>query len=195
MTDNETLELVRLVQKGDENAFGELASRFGKMIYSMAKSAAGKLDGISENPAELLDDLKQEANLALYRAAAGYDESKMGSRVSFGLFAKICVRNALISYIRKASAKKRRVQKTFAAGGETAASELYTAESDAVKLSELLGNSTAVLSDYEKFVLDEYLKGKSPRKIAAEAGKSPKSVSNALFRLRQKIRDFSRIGK
>ena len=45
------------------------------------------------------EDLRQSALLAFYRAALNYDVAQ--SEVEFGLFAKICVENALISHLRR----------------------------------------------------------------------------------------------
>lgn len=50
---------------------------------------------------------------------------------------------------------------------------------------------TKVLSPMENKVLDYYLRGYGYVKIAEIMGKTPKSIDNALQRIRGKIRNFS----
>ena len=49
---------------------------------------------------------------------------------------------------------------------------------------------SGVLSDYEYKMLMLYADGKTPRRIAQETGQSAKSVSNALFRARTKLKEL-----
>ena len=54
----------------------------------------------------------------------------------------------------------------------------------------LLKKLSGVLSDYEYKMLMLYADGKTPRRIAQETGQSAKSVSNALFRARTKLKEL-----
>ena len=49
---------------------------------------------------------------------------------------------------------------------------------------------SGVLSEYEYKMLMLYADGKTPRRIAQETGQSAKSVSNALFRARTKLKEL-----
>ena len=49
------------------------------------------------------------------------------------------------------------------------------------------------LSEMEKQVLSYYLKGSSYLQIAEKMEKSPKSIDNALWRIRQKIRQIKQV--
>ena len=103
MTNIETLELLRLVREGREDAFDTLAREYRKLIESTARRAVRSVAESGFPEGELtLDDLRQEARLAFYRAAMSYDADGVGKEVTFGLYAKVCMRNAMISELRRA---------------------------------------------------------------------------------------------
>ena len=52
-------------------------------------------------------------------------------------------------------------------------------------LRELIARN---LSDFEKQVGENYLAGKSSKQISEEIGKSERSIDNALYRIRKKLR-------
>jgi RNA polymerase sporulation-specific sigma factor len=143
-----------------------------------------------------MDDLRQHAAMALYRAAEAYRVDGEGKKVSFGLYAKVCVRNAMISELRRyrrevkkrtLTAKpdenrKRRVKGCIAAGDP-----LYRIVSEE-GMRDILTEFRSALSGYEKEVFEYYIVGKSVTEIAERLGKDEKSVSNALYRMKVKIR-------
>ena len=47
---------------------------------------------------------------------------------------------------------------------------------------------SGILSSYEKRVFSEYMLGKAVSEIAEDLGRSTKSVSNAMFRIREKVK-------
>lgn len=59
-------------------------------------------------------------------------------------------------------------------------------------LAQKLEKLETVLSPYERRVLREYISGKSVPEIAEDIGKTAKSVHNALFRIREKGKQFER---
>ena len=63
--------------------------------------------------------------------------------------------------------------------------DLIESES-AFAVQKLLDSS---LSAYEKEVFCRYMDGKSPKRIASEIGRDAKSISNALSRIRAKLRE------
>ena len=147
-----------------------------------------KSSGLDVSPDDI-EDMKQEARLALYRAALKYDPEGDGKEVTFGLYAKICVRNALTSQIRRMKAKKRRAERLarkelteVADVNETVVAALSTT------VEELIRGRGETLSGYEKTVLCAYAEGKKIPEIADELGKSVKSVNNALYRIRVKLK-------
>ena len=58
---------------------------------------------------------------------------------------------------------------------------------DCEKTAALLENARKLLSEFEVKILGYYLDGLTCREIAETVGKSPKSVDNAVQRLRRKI--------
>ena len=90
-------EDVMRARYGDNEAFKRLLDAYTPMISSLVSEimrSCPKLD--------IKDDLKQEAMIALYFSALSYKPDK---GVSFGLYAKICTKNRLVSYVQKSLAK------------------------------------------------------------------------------------------
>ena len=83
---------IQAVRAGDERAFAALLADYEPLIGAEVSRHA---TGLGEQDAE---DLRQCALIALYRAALNFDLSQC--EVEFGLYAKICITNALISQLR-----------------------------------------------------------------------------------------------
>ena len=88
-------EIILAAKKGDQLAFAELNSAYAPLIDSMTDQFCGT----EEKKKSDREDLRQEASVAFYRALMSYDADQ--TEVSFGLYAKICIRNHLISLLRK----------------------------------------------------------------------------------------------
>lgn len=176
-------ELLHAAADGDESAFTRLTELYDPLIRSM--SARYAPHGSDETDSVLSEqDLAQEARLALFRAASTYDRAQNG--VSFGLYAKICIRNALVSARRKAAAAKRaRIAAESPSPGRKHPSAELSAFGSMNVLSEKIGS---VLSPYEKRIFDLYISGRSVKSISESVGRSEKSVSNAVYRIRVKIK-------
>ena len=136
------------------------------------------------------EELLQEAESALLKAALTYDKTQ--TAVSFGLYAKICIRNALISYRRKVLRRTQREISNKKAGKSRGVQRVLTQSENAEQAIERI---VAVLSPYERCVLREYISGKSVREIAQDLNKESKSVYNALFRIREKGKQLERSKK
>lgn len=187
-----TPELLLKIKSGDESAFSSLAEKYAgvteKAIRRFAPSF-GITDGGTDSIVGL-DDLRQCAYMALYRAASTYRSDDEGKAVSFGLYAKICVNNALISELRRHESEKRRAQrmrKSSARARGRVGDPLSEVVSSA-NASELISQIESVLSAYEKKVFNMYISGKSVREIAESFSKNEKSISNALYRMKAKIK-------
>lgn len=179
MTDN-TKKLILEFRDGNEKAYDDLSAQYSPMITSMASkyfAMCAEMDGAD------YQDMFQEASIAFYRSALTYDMDN--TSVSFGLYARICVRNALVSALRrlKRSSKRGRV----IGEKEAHASDPVTGVIAEEERRKILDGAEKLLSAYELQVLAEYLEGRKVREIADRLGKSSKSVSNALFRCRAKL--------
>lgn len=204
--ENELRELLDRVRLGESGAFESLAERYLNLTESAVRRFAPSF-GISREGSDStydLDDLRQNAAMALYRAAETYRPNDEGQKVSFGLYAKVCVSNALISELRK----YRRRSKTKTRRVRTATSESSTdgheaghrrrgciAEGDPIyrlvseeELRDTLERFRSGLSPYEREVFEDHIVGKSVVEIAERLGRNEKSVSNALYRMKVKVR-------
>ncbi len=180
---NEILELVRAVQDGRESAFGRLLEIF----TPLTRSLTDRFYGSSALHSAEKEDLLQEATIALYKAALRYDFSKTG--VTFGLYAKICIKNRLISAKRHSECKKRR--QLSGVPSKKPKRMLFVSENFALKENYRLVLQTAedFLSDREKDVLRMYLSGMHYKEMAERLGCDLKSVDNALSRAKKKIKN------
>ena len=187
-----TPELLLKVKNGDESAFSFLAEKYAGITEKSIRRFAPSF-GITDGGADAvigLDDLRQCAYMALYRAASTYRADEEGKAVSFGLYAKIC----LISELRHYESEKRRALRMqnnaerSRRGGHDPLTELVSSEN----ASDLLSQIESVLSAFEKEVFDAYISGKSVCEIAEGLGKSEKSISNALYRMKTKIKGLLR---
>lgn len=183
-SEKETLRLVILAKEGDEASFAFLADKFKPLLDA----------AVAQYRAELLpqdmEELSQEALVAFHSAVKSYDPSY--KNVSFGLYAKICVNKAIISALRaiwrRSQADLVPLDDTLDAFGDVGdvdpASELIERE-NAAELSRRISEH---LSEYENRVWWLYFSGLSSAQIARVVGRSPKSVGNALCRIKQKLR-------
>lgn len=171
----ETKELIARAKNCDQIAFESLSSLYLPLLSSLAKRYH-----ISCKNEVSLDDFMQEAQIAFNDAIVHYDSEN--ERVTFGAYAKVCVRNRLVSCVRKLKSKKR-VKRELP---ELPANDVVQ---DTVVYRELLSLAGNTLSPYEKKILQLKADGRSAKEISVIIGKSEKSVNNAIYRSRSKIRD------
>ena len=172
------LALISAAKGGDESAFEALLEAYEPLIDKMSRSFANV-----EDDSESQEDLRQEACIAFYKAVQSYDSEQ--AEVAFGLYAKLCVRNRLISYTRKLRRRESvlpleeriKIEEDVTEG--VVAQEAYM---------ELYRRIEAVLSPYESHVWWLYLSGQTTGAIAASLGKDERSVQNAIYRIRKKLR-------
>ncbi|MBO4933242.1 MAG: sigma-70 family RNA polymerase sigma factor [Clostridia bacterium] len=189
-------ELLDGVRRKDVGAFERLAEQYRSLTEAAVRRFApsfgitGQMD--ADAPVYALDDLRQYASMALYRAAETYSPEDKGENVSFGLYAKVCVQNAMITELRKyRRERKRRAVRNHPGEREKnrrrAEDPLCRIVSDD-GMRGRLEEFRSALSGYEKEVFEHYIVGKSVTEIAERLGKDTKSVSNAIYRMKVKIR-------
>ena len=164
-----------MVQNGTQGAFTTLCDQYRPLVLSLVDHFLPLL------PDRTLghDDLVQEANIALYRAAMRFDLAQ--DKVTFGLFAKVCIRNRLVSVLRRQRrlAKAQKVPKQPSPARD-------------VWLHSLYDEIRPLLTDYEEQVLRLRIENYSYKEIAQTLEKDPKSVDNAMCRIRQKIKEHQK---
>ena len=175
------VRLTERIREGDGEAFEALAALYRNLTESAVTRFLPSF--ASEDASHGREDLSQIAALALYRAAITYDPEGKGKTVTFGLYAKICVERALISELRRTRAERGRRERAENAEGDPLA-VLIEAE-DSAGLVRRIRSSLAPL---ERDMFDLYRKGMSVGSIAAQLRCERKSVSNALYRVKAKVR-------
>ena len=173
------IELLERVWRGEDEAFSRLCDGFCGMTEGLvSRFSAGVCEA---DRSELL----QEARLALYRAARSYRRTE---GVTFGLYARVCVRNALVSFIRKQKAHKGlpldNMDELLLSEEREPVEPLMEAE----RLAELMQKVERVLSAYEMQVFSLLVDGSTNAEIARSLGKGEKSVANTVFRIKTKLR-------
>ena len=183
-------DLCVLSAGGDRCAEERLVSKYTRLVRSCARPFF-LIGGDSE-------DLIQEGMIGLMKAAREYDG---GKEASFRTFAETCVRNRLYSVLRAASRDKHIPLNQsvsldtpfFDRDSYTPGTQDLTQRSpedfliDREHTSSLLFGVRKQLSEFEAKILGYYLDGLSCREIAEAVGKSPKSVDNAVQRIRRKV--------
>lgn len=177
-------ELAQNARCGDSSAFEEIARRYEGAIRAISASFAV--------PESERDDLYQEGLIALYRAVCRYD----GSIASFSTFARVCIKRAMISWVRRTDEETRSLSLDGESPWEDRLSDLLPAdESEGPEeayltkefCAEMRRRAMRKLSDYEKCVFLLYLEDVGAAEIARMLGKPKKSVENALLRIRKKL--------
>ena len=177
--------LVLAAQKGDQNAFAKLLDVYDPLIS--ATVARFKISGMSDADEE---DLRQEAILAFYSALVAYDPNFSG--VEFGLYAKVCICNRLVSQMR--ILKRHLSYSIVSYDTEKLLEQLASTEDPAARIVELESERSLLrlindnLSKYEQKVFRMYVSGMSAAKMAEKLDSNEKSVNNAVYRIRKKLK-------
>lgn len=185
-------ELAALAQSGEAAAEELLLERYKPIVKSRAH-----LYFIVGADAE---DVIQEGMIGIFKAIRSYREDR---DASFRTFAGVCINRQIITAIKAASRKKHQPLNSsvsFSApaespgGSETIENLLAASLSNPEELllmqdrmEQLLGSIPELLSGFEKEVWDLYLGGWNYNRIAEKIARTPKSVDNAIQRIKRKI--------
>ncbi|MBR4897155.1 MAG: sigma-70 family RNA polymerase sigma factor [Clostridia bacterium] len=180
------VRLTERIREGDGEAFEALAALYRNLTESAVTRFLPSF--ASEDASRGREDLSQIAALALYRAAITYDPEGKGKTVTFGLYAKICVERALISELRRTRAERGRRERAENAAGAAREGDPLAVLIEAEDSAGLVRRIRSSLAPLERDVFDLYRKGMSVGSIAAQLRCERKSVSNALYRVKAKVR-------
>ncbi len=174
--DKTLYEKLLAVKNGSDPAFSSLCEDYEALIESMTQSF------FESCPDTDKDDLRQEARMALYRAAMKFDLEQ--DDVTFGLYAKICIRNKLISVRRKytTQSKLKSKRNTEELGAPAEATRTMP------RRTLLTEDAMALLSPFEQKVFALYAQKCSYSEIARTLSRSEKSIDNAIYRIKSKLR-------
>lgn len=190
-------KLTGMAQAGDSAAEETLIDRYKELVKSRAH-----LYFIAGADSE---DVIQEGMIGLFKAVRGYNS---GREASFRTFAGMCINRQIITAIKTASRLKHEplnnsislsrpisIRDDDGSGKEeTIENTLVARQSNPEEMilaqdtiDEILAGVSNILSKFELEVWQLYIAGKNYTAIAAETGKSPKSIDNALQRIKRKI--------
>ena len=177
--------LLYAVREGDQDAFSALLLRYRPLIDRAVDRFSAELHGEEDR-----EDVRQEALAAFYDAIRSYRTDQ--EKVEFGLYAKVCIGNRLVSHLRR-----ERRQQGLLSLDDLSAERVLGADGDLLSLvieeeeaQALSASIKQVLSRYEYEVFSLYFKGSSSAQIAELMQKSVKSIDNAIARIRKKLKNL-----
>lgn len=185
--------LVKLSADGDLIATEYILARYKNLVRSRARMYF--LAGADK------EDLIQEGMIGLFKAIRDFNSEKPAS---FCGFAELCVKRQIITAVKTATRQKHMPLNSYVSlsnpmydgeseeslemvlpgGAETDPEHLFISKENTEFLTEKMNE---ILSPLEKSVLAFYLEGKSYQEIAVLMNKSPKSIDNALQRVKKKL--------
>lgn len=191
-------QLVRMAQDGDAAAEEYLIRKYKDVVSSRAQ-----LYFIIGADSE---DVVQEGMIGLFKAIKSYDG---GNDATFHTFAEVCINRQILTAIKTASRKKHSPLNTSVSlnnplsdeDPDSTIAEGLSSDSNSDPeavlvlkevMEQILNDEGSIFSKFEMQVWNEYLQGKSYKKIAADIGKTPKAVDNAMQRTKKKIFDHLR---
>ena len=198
----EDFELVANAKAGDENSLTELLTKYKPLVSLIAR----KYFLIGAEP----EDLVQEGMIGLYKAYLSFNQN---DNVEFKTFASLCITRQIKSALKAANRIKNVPLNTYLSinnQGQIVVSVNEDDEENEEKGIYLPSNSLSPedriiynenldklrlfinneLSDFERQVLIHYFEGLSYSEISEKVGKTPKSIDNALSRIKLKFREI-----
>lgn len=182
-------ELIRRAQNGEKKLEEFLIDKYKGMVRKKAH-AMFLIGGEQE-------DLIQEGMIGLFRAVRDYRPSK---NASFATFASLCVERQIYKAIEISGRQKHRPLNSYISLSEENSPLKNTEDTKQQNPEEIIIDRESTnlmqekikerLSPFENQVLRAYLDGKDYHQIARQMEKSPKSIDNALQRIRNKIHDL-----
>lgn len=180
-------ELILRLRSGEEGISDYLVSKYKDLVRKKARTMF-LIGGDT-------DDLIQEGMIGLFKAIRDYQPNK---DTSFYTFAGLCIDRQLYSAIQSFNRQKHIPLNYYVSLSEEEdphLSELWAENPEAIIIDQentedLRKEIASILSPMENEVLDCYLKGYGYVQIAELLKKSPKSIDNALQRIRGKIREY-----
>lgn len=185
-------QLIEKLRGGDEKLMDYILDKYKPLVRKKA-NAVFLIGGET-------DDLIQEGMIGLFKAVRDYDG---GKEASFFSFAELCITrqlykaveasnrkkhaplNSYVSFYSKAGEEGHSLAETLTTGGMGDPEQIVIDQENLKMFWEKLKER---LSSMEREVLDEYLSGLNYQQIAVKMGKSPKTIDNALQRIKMKIR-------
>ncbi|BCN32419.1 RNA polymerase sporulation sigma factor SigH [Anaeromicropila herbilytica] len=190
-------EIIKLINNGDQDAVDYLLEKYKNLVIQKARTLY--LIGGDK------DDLIQEGMIGLYKAIRDYKDDKDSS---FSNFANLCVSRQIYSAIKASNRKKNIPLNTYISLNTPILSDNSEGDDKPSLVDVMFRNNNLNpeemlidkentnmieyelerrLSKLEKQVIRLYLGGLKYIQIADVLGKPPKSIDNALQRIKSKL--------
>ena len=180
-------ELIFRFKQGETEILDYLMEKYKNMVRKKAR-AMFLIGGDN-------DDLIQEGMIGLFKAVRDYQPEK---EASFQTFARICVDRQIYNAIQNSNRQKHQPLNSYISlsqedgENEEHLPDMWVENPESIiidqeNVRDLEQEITCTLSPMENQVLDYYLDGNGYTEIAKIMGKTPKSIDNALQRIRGKI--------
>ena len=177
-------EVLLAVKSGNDSAFEKLCDGYVGLLVSMSN----KYYELCKSKGAEKEEFLQETKYAFYKASCSFDFEN--GKVTFGNYAKTCIRYRLISLVRKYNSKKR------SAPIVASYDEKKDGRNSGSNCDELGDPMTALaeknLSSFENKVFSMYLAGMKGKEISQRLGKEEKSINNAIYRVKVKLKGMSK---
>lgn len=179
-------ELLELLNSGQEDVMDYLIDKYKSMVRKKARVLY--LMGGDQ------DDLIQEGMIGLFKAVRDYRKDK---DASFYTFAQLCVDRQLYNAVQSSNRQKHRPLNSYISlnsqEGENELRSFRQNSPESIVIDRENAQATEKkireqLSEFENQVLEKYLNGENYLQIADAMDRSPKSIDNALQRIRGKVR-------
>ena len=190
------------MEKFDNVSDEELIMRFRAGETSIEDYLMEKYTGLVRQKARAMfliggdtDDLIQEGMIGLFKAVRDFQP---GREAAFATFAGVCIDRQLYSAIQSSNRQKHIPLNSYVSLNQEEEGspiwELSVENPESIVIDQenardLQQKFMGFLSPMERKVLDLYLRGEGYVEIARILNKSPKSIDNALQRIRSKIRE------
>lgn len=189
-------EYVLKAKNGDENACAYILNKYKPMVRSISRTYF-LLGGDRE-------DIVQEGMIGLYKAVCNYEPAGDGT-AGFSTYANICVKRQIYSAIKAAARQKHMPLNDYISLNNEANASSIEAAGQREWMAALMNPEDIVisqeayqmllckiggrLSKFEREVLEQYLNGRKYEEIGTILGKESKSVDNALYRIKKKLKE------
>ena len=187
-------EIINKIKAGDKSALNYLMEKYKELVNM--KVSKYYIIGAEK------EDIVQEGMIGLYKAIKSYSDDK---NTSFKSFANMCIERQLITAIKSSNRQKHMPLNSYLSLNmsaydneeENGAELMDTFDSKTIEdpletiinkeyYDEIEKSIDKTLSQFEKQVLDRYMKGESYVTIAKRLDSPVKSVDNAIQRIRKK---------
>lgn len=185
-TDPAVRALVLSAQAGSREAYLTLLSKYRPLLESSV-ARFGAFEMTDQERA----DMWEEAERVFLGAVSTYDTDQEG--VDLGLYAKICLRNGLVSEWRHMRSRRRvatvPLEEEISGKVTDPDTDLAGQLVEDERFGQLCRTVRGHLSDFENQVWWQYVTGVSVADIAEGLGRDERSVHNAIYRIRKKLRE------